>query len=602
MLVLSLFLILVSGCGLVVGNSLLAWFDPSSCFDRCGDRVIVSIWIGVLALANLYLAISLFTPLSPSVTIPAALLLLGVSLWPRQARRTLGALLNLFTPSTLIGSLALILGVSAYCSQVIVWYDTGLYHYQVINWLSEYGLVPGLALIHSRLGCTSSWSAFSAIFDHGMLEGRLAALPNALCLLLMLAHAIIACMRVVSYRARSQDLFIVAAYLLSIFIVLLIGMPNSTSPDFPLIVLTIIMAWSILAISYQKESSGGHELTALSAYIPLILAAGAVSIKLSALPLLAVACCFYFFRVRPNAKKFATTACSVFTALIPIALSGFVSSGCIFYPASALCVDVPWSLGAAKAETETKIILEGNRWGGDAPDYATAWNWVLPWVGREKIFAALIFISILAVIILILSRSTDQPGKCYIMTLGVVGIVFIIYAAPGLRFGLGYLVLLPSLVAASHQKIPMKIAKYLKKIGWFENFCFLCMSTAVLIVSHINVIARPSYALLDKAVSSNIVVNNDNPHFNLLLPPSIWNIGYELSETNGETVAFKNLIIEDRCEDFTYFRPEDTYRSDLCWDAPLPCSIMNLENVKLRQPDKGIAGGFEKIGDGPPLR
>jgi hypothetical protein len=33
-------------------------------------------------------------------------------------------------------------------------------------------------------------------------------------------------------------------------------------------------------------------------------------------------------------------------------------------------------------------------------------------------------------------------------------------------------------------------------------------------------------------------------------------------------------------------------QKDMCWAAPLPCAYYIAPEVQLRQPDRGIAGGF----------
>ena len=43
-------------------------------------------------------------------------------------------------------------------------YDTGLYHAQSIRWIAEYGVVPGLANLHSRFGYNSAAFALCALF------------------------------------------------------------------------------------------------------------------------------------------------------------------------------------------------------------------------------------------------------------------------------------------------------------------------------------------------------------------------------------------------------------------------------------------------------
>lgn len=46
-------------------------------------------------------------------------------------------------------------------------YDTGLYHAQSIRWIESYGVVPGLANLHSRFGYNSAAFALTALFGGG---------------------------------------------------------------------------------------------------------------------------------------------------------------------------------------------------------------------------------------------------------------------------------------------------------------------------------------------------------------------------------------------------------------------------------------------------
>jgi len=81
---------LTAGCGLVTGTSVLGWLDAGRVIDRSGDRAMVATWLGLLVLVNLLLVLSLFAPLSPSVTAAAVLLLLGAALARQETRTELG--------------------------------------------------------------------------------------------------------------------------------------------------------------------------------------------------------------------------------------------------------------------------------------------------------------------------------------------------------------------------------------------------------------------------------------------------------------------------------------------------------------------------------
>lgn len=139
----------------------------ADCFTRIGDRFIVSVWLGVVILSVSLLAVSLILPLSSFVGIVVTVSLAAVALRSRSTRTEIVAVLSVLSAKEIFGFISLELGVAAYTSQTITYYDTGLYHFQAIRWLSRFGAVPGLALIHSRFGFTSSWFALAAPFNAG---------------------------------------------------------------------------------------------------------------------------------------------------------------------------------------------------------------------------------------------------------------------------------------------------------------------------------------------------------------------------------------------------------------------------------------------------
>ena len=63
-------------------------------------------------------------------------------------------------------------------------YDTGLYHAQSIRWIEEYGVVPGLANLHSRFGYNSAAFALCALFGGaGLTRYPMHCLPGLFALM-----------------------------------------------------------------------------------------------------------------------------------------------------------------------------------------------------------------------------------------------------------------------------------------------------------------------------------------------------------------------------------------------------------------------------------
>jgi hypothetical protein len=245
------------------------------------------------------------------------------------------------------------------------------------------------------------------------------------------------------------------------------------------------------------------------------------------------------------------------------------------------------------AQTDPTIIRESARWGvAPTPSHATSLNWILPWFRGEKVCTALILLSLWATVSLLFRRESRTRQNGYVMFLGGAGIAFMLYGAPTWRFGLGYLAVLPALAATNRANSYIAALNKVRGTGRLNRFSFIAITTAVFIVIHVHIVPRPSYKLLDEVVANNLVEREGNPHFNLVLPPHIWNLSYDSDSMTGETIALENVIIEEQTGDIVYYRPEE---SDACWDAPLPCSPGRLGGIKLRQENGGLGRGFEKF-------
>ncbi|HEY9614847.1 LIC_10190 family membrane protein, partial [Allocoleopsis sp.] len=166
------------------------------CFERIGDRLIIAVWLGVVILSVSLLAVSLVLPLSPLVGALVAITMAAIALSLQCTRAEIRTLRSVLSAKWIFGFITLEAIVAASASQKITFFDTGLYHFQVIRWLSRFGAVPGLALIHNRFGFTSSWFALAAPFNAGIFEARTAALTSGFAFLLASLHFLICLTRI----------------------------------------------------------------------------------------------------------------------------------------------------------------------------------------------------------------------------------------------------------------------------------------------------------------------------------------------------------------------------------------------------------------------
>ncbi|HEY9607562.1 MAG TPA: hypothetical protein V6C85_38610 [Allocoleopsis sp.] len=576
----------------VIGTAILGKVKDD-CFERIGDRFIVAIWLGVVILCVSLLAVSLVLPLSPLVGTVVAASLAAVALQSPFTRTEIVALLSALSTRWILGFIVLELVVAASTAQVITYFDTGLYHFQVIQWLSQFKAVIGLALIHSRFGFTSSWFTLAAPFNAGIFEARIGALTGGFAFLLATFHFLISLTRILQNRELLEDWFLVISSFIYLPILNLTGMQVSPSPDLPLIILTVVATWAILILI--KKRKGNHIIN--PTLIPLILASGAVTMKLSAIPLLVVSSFFYIFERRLSIQRIFFCSAIVCLLLLPMLGFGIITSGCPLYPSSLMCLDLPWSLGVQNAKEMSEVIQNWARWTGSTPANANDWNWLWHWLNSEKQATFLIILSILSTVGIARASNKNQvSGQNYVLALGGLGIAFMMYGAPSLRFGLGYLCVLPAFFLAAHCKIgsPGRAIAVLVISG--VSNVWLGLSTTGLAILGATVISflliwfdlskiNHKFLLtviffLISIVPLRMFLASPNLQLHLLLPPQM--------QTPHPTEVLNRQV-----NDIKYIVLPHSSSQDQCWAAELPCTPgLSYENIELRDPERGIGGGF----------
>ncbi|MDR1863585.1 MAG: hypothetical protein LBQ67_06670, partial [Treponema sp.] len=134
-------------------------------------------WIGFFVTSTLAMLVSFFVPLNLIILVFIGVLgISGFPLWLNQYKVSLSEYQKSDLFVFCFISLLFLLGINclfAYSGIIPhVNYDTDLYHAQTIRWLNEYGTVPGLGNLHSRLGFNSSWHTFAALIDNGFWDNR----------------------------------------------------------------------------------------------------------------------------------------------------------------------------------------------------------------------------------------------------------------------------------------------------------------------------------------------------------------------------------------------------------------------------------------------
>ena len=563
---------------LIIGSGLLNILK-ADCFDRVGDRLIISLWLGIVILCVFLLATSLILPLSTLVGSGVAIFLVSLSLLSPITRKELSQFRSIISPKTIIVFLSFAVIIAAFTSQKIIWFDTGLYHFGSIRWLSEYGAVPGVALINPKFGFTSSWFALAAPLTPKFLGGRVGAITNGFIFLIATCQFLITLTHIWKNNPRFSDWFltITSGIVLSVYtITALAGSPIviSFSADVAITLLIIITAWTFLIISHKnnnKINQDNHHNYAFDVrIIPLILSAGAVTIKLSALPILPIGFLYYICGKPWKIQRLLWGICIIAIILLPMLIFAITTSGCPLYPSTFMCFDVPWLITKKTFETVTNEVNEIRFWGKLSESNSTGvsaaitplWNWFNA-TKKAQVMTLLIIISIVGTGWSFKKSNNQQiPGERWLMGLGLLGIIFIMSQSPLLRFGLGYFILVPFFITGYFCQIIFdKLKPQLSNRLSLISQGMLCEAMVLV----------PLFLV---GLTIVIVVSGTGKN-RLLLPP-------ELPTAKP---------IYEQVNDVKYVYPDNwTAR---CWAAELPCAAVPIKhNIKLRNPSAGIGGGF----------
>jgi hypothetical protein len=588
--------LLLTASAAMVGSAILTMARYPD-FLHFGDQFIVVTWLGLLTFASTLLGVSIFLPLRPGISF----LILGSMTALAAASKKVRTRLK-FPPGRPDGlafaGIGILAAMVALGSTRLVWaFDTGLYHYQLVRWLSEYGTVRGLALLHFRFGFSSSWFALAAPFDFGPFQGRISGLFGGLAIFLALLHFALAMSRILQRRAVGADWFLAGGYPLIFLVCFAWSFEVSLSPDPPIWILTLLIGWLML-LEARPEMARIQESGWSQPALPLILAFGTSAIKLSAAPVLAVAALFFLSRSPGKLRSALALSAIASLLLVPFFAANFASSGCPLFPSTVLCADLPWSVAKPAAQLFASYTLNSARWGTEqmAPN-ATAWNWIPVWFSQWDKLMLVSLCGACLIGFLILRGWRRGKQFLWVLVLSLAGVVFLFFNAPNPRFGAGYLALFPALFAAVAGP-DLESWGRARFTSWLEPLHSISLAAVLLGVCALLglQISWSDLKITRKFEQSDI--SHPTPEFHswhrLLLPPALARFPGDLmvSENRRLDRILSMQLASEISNGIEYWRPLGT---EQCWGVSLPCLPEPLPgDVGLRQSDNGFRSGFAR--------
>lgn len=419
-MLLAIALILLGGLSAVGSGSLLARILQIK--PNVGDRGL----LGLLCLGMVTLSLNFFFPISPYICY--ALLLSGLIL-----------LLLVYPELGGLGSLGFALLAFA-CVLVhpnnIATYDNGLYHMQVLRWITDAPVTPGAANLHGRLGFNSILFLISPLMDKPSIGWIVNCITASFVLL--------ACFARLRDHQLSNEIPRIGFWFLILVIAFFtvesrftgwLGILNADG-----MAAALEVYWVFLFIEYIQ----GVRTDATPALF-LLLGVFAVMVKLSAaVILLATLLVIGIRRVVPTRRAIliATAGLVLWTA------RSLLLSGCVAYPISQTCVfSLPWSVSAKQVEGESIGIRAYARDPStlNYPATLADWRWFSSWwmdVKQKEPIHDLIWILVLAGLVITgyaVARKRIDSAFLWITAVLLACIGYWFWAAPDPRFGNGYL-------------------------------------------------------------------------------------------------------------------------------------------------------------------
>jgi len=391
----------------------------------------------------------------------------------------------------------LLLVCVAFSSRVLIHGDTGSYHLQAVQWITEEHAVTGLANLHGRFGFNSAWWIVTGMMQMPWMQS---------CACLYLATGALAfffgllvidgLQRLWAGAADAPGIiFSCATYL---WFRQLAGINNpSIGTDAPANLLGVATA-ACLVMACRNRSPGW-------AGTCLLLATLAVTVKLSAavwLPgalLAAALVCL----LRTTATTGRLTPLAAATGLSGILAGlwmtrGYQCSGYPGYPSRLLGMpSLPWSVPPADMVRDTAGVRDWPTRGGTISDSTldVTWRWVQNQYGTTNlVFAVMVALACLAAFVFIIPAARKTGLKALLgkidflvipVTTALAGLAFCLLAAPAMRFASGYFFALIGMAFVAVFLLFPNAAS-----AWWRSLALLLVISAVAL-NCAGVVARP---------------------------------------------------------------------------------------------------------------
>ena len=470
-------------------------------------------------------------------------LLLGViaAIWAKQHLQQLLAQWRALIGNNKVLTAVVVLLVCGLASRQSIWIDEGVYHAQYIKWIETYKIIPGLGNVQHRFAFNSHWHVLAALMNGSFVTGQESNHINSLIYLLG-AGSFFWAAKQQSYLRYLGIGFLLAMHLPFIMCYHIIA----PSADYAL----LILGWVMILLAVEKWQAGRFWDIDMQAWAMLIIAAFAITVKVSSAPLALLPALIWLKAIvsgnRWKLLVVAATVCLLFW--LPWLGRNYILSGSLVFPVRVTALSPEWAIGEPLQNDALEFIVEGgySLYRPDrvlvSPNDALNVRLQKWFLYNLRIYDRVILITALLMPLLLIGiRDRQQHGGqlLLIVASSYLGVVYWLFTAPDPRFGLAYLIPLGLL----------GIIPFIDQLLQGKSYDRFVLPATLLVVLSFWAATFAIYTYLhDQFAADGRVVASTSVSNGLLMPypyPTVHRTapnGFSLAE-NGQT----------------------------CWDAPIPC-------------------------------
>lgn len=375
--------------------------------------------------------------------------------------------------------------VAANALNLATCYDIGLYHFNAVRWAAEYGSVPGLANLYTRLGFNTAMFPFAAFLSWPFSVEVSRQFANSIIFAILAANVSQSFLTHADANRVNSTAWLSLLLLPKLVVLSVSDCLSSPNPDFAATAVVLLSAWFFWPVC----SSNALDLEPKDYILPVACAAVAAELKLSYAAFAAGVFAVVTWKawksagmVRPSAQqtgdlRFIAREPNHFRLIAMILLScgllvlpwlwrGYLTSGYPFFPATIGKLPLDWTVPEATARDERDWVYGWARL--PFVSYVGVLgraDWIGPWLltlTKNPIFVESAVLSTVGVFALLLARKKRLEPTVY-ANVGLFGVPlafslpFWFFTAPDPRFNdgvvwlVGVTIALAALIAADRQ-------------------------------------------------------------------------------------------------------------------------------------------------------